>query len=109
MSSRRKIVASVFILLDVGALTGTLLARQQQAPPRSSYQFPVAEESFRTVFARVTAAKADVMARQMALLNSRYDLSDRPAAGVTMSRGKPIQEGVRIKLPAGTTWDALAA
>jgi cytochrome c peroxidase len=26
-----------------------------------------------------------------------------------MSRGKAIQEGVRVRLPAGTTWDALAA
>ena len=25
-----------------------------------------------------------------------------------MDRGKPVQEGVRIKLPAGTTWQALA-
>ena len=26
-----------------------------------------------------------------------------------MSRGKPVQTGVRAKLPAGTSWDALAA
>ena len=26
-----------------------------------------------------------------------------------MSRGKPVQEGVRVKLPAGTTWEKLAA
>src|SRR5258708_9978867 len=44
----------------------------------------------------------------MALLNERYDLSDRPAAGVTMDRTKPVQEGVRVKLPAGKTWEALA-
>jgi cytochrome c peroxidase len=54
------------------------------------------------------AAKASVMKRQLDLLNARYDLSDRPAPKVTMSRGKPIQEGVRVKLPAGVTWDALA-
>ena len=47
--------------------------------------------------------------RQMDLLNERYDLSDHPAQGVTMSRGKPIQEGVRVKLPQGVTWDKLAA
>jgi hypothetical protein len=55
------------------------------------------------------AAKAEVMKRQMDLLNERYDLSDHPAQGVTMSRGKPIQEGVRVKLPQGETWDELAA
>jgi cytochrome c peroxidase len=49
------------------------------------------------------------MKRQMDLLNERYDLANRPAKGVTMFRGKPIQEGVRAKLPRGLTWDALAA
>jgi cytochrome c peroxidase len=47
--------------------------------------------------------------RQMELLASRYDLEDRPAADVRMSRGKPIQEGVRVKLPAGVSWDDLNA
>ena len=26
-----------------------------------------------------------------------------------MSRGKPVQDGVRVKLPAGTTWEQLAS
>ena len=26
-----------------------------------------------------------------------------------MSRGKPLQEGVRVKLPAGANWDQLAS
>ena len=43
------------------------------------------------------------------LLKERYDLSNRPAQGVTMSRGKPVQEGVRAKLPLGMTWESLAA
>src|SRR4030042_291276 len=54
------------------------------------------------------AAKPGVMKRQMDLLNERYDLSNRPAAGVKMSRGKAVQEGVRAKLPAGMTWERLA-
>lgn len=37
-----------------------------------------------------------------------YDLGNRPAKGVTMSRGKPIQEGVRVKLSKGMTWERLA-
>jgi cytochrome c peroxidase len=46
----------------------------------------------------------------MALLRERYDLGDKPAKGVTMSRGKAIQEGVRAKLPAGVkSWQDLAA
>ena len=74
--------------------------------PKSSY-ISVNEEDFKTVFARMSAAKPAIMKRQMALLNERYDLSDRPAA-TTMSRGKHIQDGVRVKLPSGMTWDKLA-
>jgi hypothetical protein len=43
------------------------------------------------------------------LLAERYDLADRPAPGITMSRGKPVQGGVRVKLPQAATWDSLAA
>ena len=68
----------------------------------------VIKESFEAIMARMKAAKPEVMKRQMDLLNERYDLSNRPAAGVTMSRGKPVQEGVRAKLPAGMTWENLA-
>jgi cytochrome c peroxidase len=85
-------------------LAGALGARAQS--PASSY-LPVTEEDFTTVLARMRAAKAAVMKRQMDLLGARYDLSDRPAAGVTMSRGKAVQDGVRVRLPAGTTWEAL--
>jgi cytochrome c peroxidase len=66
-------------------------------------------EDFASILARMKAAKAEVMRRQMDLLAERYDLADRPAAGVTMSRGKPVQEGVRVKLRAGMTWAKLAA
>jgi cytochrome c peroxidase len=54
------------------------------------------------------AAKAEVEKRHQNLLGSRYDLSDRPLEGASMSRGKALQGGVRVKLPAGVTWDALA-
>ena len=56
------------------------------------------------------ADKPQVMKRQADLLAQRYDLSDRPMPGVMMSGGrKPVQEGVRVRLPADTTWDGLAA
>jgi cytochrome c peroxidase len=74
----------------------------------SSYSPVVITEPFDSIMARMKAAKPEVMKRQMDLLNQRYDLSDRPAKGVTMSRGKPIQEGVRVKLPQGMTWEKLA-
>jgi cytochrome c peroxidase len=57
----------------------------------------------------MSAAKADLMQKHRAFLARRYDLSDQPAPGVTMSRGKPVQGGVRVKLPAGMSWEKLAA
>jgi len=80
----------------------------QTAKVPTSYSPVVITEPFDSIMARWVAAKPDIMKRQMELLNSRYDLSDRPAKGITMSRGKPIQEGVRVKLPAGMTWEKLA-
>ena len=47
-------------------------------------------------------------ARQAALLEQRYDLSDRPSS-FAMTRGKLIQEGVRVRLPSGVSWEDLAA
>lgn len=55
------------------------------------------------------AAKPDIGARQQALLEERYDLSDRPMKGITSGRGKPVQDGVRIKLSSGVGWQDLAA
>ena len=110
MRRYRYAAALAMCLLIVGAVAG-VLAMQGPGPatgnpPVSSY-LSVNEEDFRTVFARMRAAKAEVEKRQRDLLAARYDLSDRAVAGVTMSRGKAIQDGVRAKLPAGVTWDAL--
>lgn len=68
-----------------------------------------ADEDFLALTKRLQADKPKFAQRQQALLTERYDLSDRPAKGTTMSRGKPVQEGVRVKLPEGMTWDKLAA
>lgn len=67
------------------------------------------DEHFSALVSRLQKEKPDFAKRQQALLAERYDLADRPAAGVTMSRGKPVQEGVRVKLPKGMTWAKLAA
>jgi cytochrome c peroxidase len=97
-------------LMIVGMVVGAYAVQGEKPasdPPASSY-LSVNEESFPTVFARMRAAKADIEKRQQELLAARYDLSDRPVLGVTMSRGKAIQGGVRVKLRSGVTWDALA-
>jgi len=75
---------------------------------KSSYAPVVMTETFDQVEKRMSAAKPSVMKRQMDLLNERYDLSDKPAQGVTMSGGKPVQGGVRAKLPQSMTWATLS-
>jgi cytochrome c peroxidase len=84
-------------------------ARAAEPEKPSSYMPVVVPETFATIMARMKAAKADIEKRQSNLLNDRYDLGDRPSKTVTMTRGKPIQEGVRVKLPKGVTWEQLAA
>jgi cytochrome c peroxidase len=86
--------------------TGALIAQEAGRP--SSYAPVDLHEAFGTVMARMSAAKPEIEQRQKALLEERYDMSNRPVPGVTMSRNKPIQQGVRVKLPAGITWDELA-
>jgi cytochrome c peroxidase len=76
---------------------------------QSSYMPVVDKEDFSTTHDRMSAAKPAIMKRQMDLLAERYDLSNRPAQGVVMDRKKPVQEGVRVKLPAGVTWTQLAS
>lgn len=94
------------ILATMLALTGGAFA--QEARTHGSSYAPVdIKEDFAATMARMKKAKPEVMKRQMDLLTERYDLSNRPAKGVTMSRGKPIQEGVRVKLK-DTTWEKLA-
>jgi cytochrome c peroxidase len=66
-------------------------------------------ESFDELVKRLQREKPAFAKRQQDLLAQRYDLSDRPAPGVSMSRGKPVQQGVRVKLPPGATWQQLAA
>ncbi len=68
-----------------------------------------ADETFADLVSRLQKEKPQFAERQQKLLADRYDLADRPASGVTMSRGKPVQEGIRAKLPEGMTWEKLAA
>lgn len=92
MNKKVFVAASVAIVLSVASVA--------QTP---------AIEDFTTLTKRLQAEKPKFAQRQQALLAERYDLVDRSARGTTMSRGKSIQEGVRIKLPSGMTWEKLAA
>ncbi|MBV9758378.1 MAG: cytochrome B6 [Alphaproteobacteria bacterium] len=103
MQSSTKIIAPIgaIMLLSAPALADPL-------PPDASYR-PLPTRSLEEVKAADQAEKPQVMQRQGALLDQRYDLSDRPIPGVMMSGGrKPVQGGVRVKLPPGATWESLA-
>ncbi len=96
------------------ALVPLRVSTQPQAQPTgpdhpTSYMKVDITEDFAVTLARLQAVRAAVEQRQQALLALRYDLSNRPAPGVTMYRGKPVQEGVRVRLPQGVTWQQLAA
>jgi cytochrome c peroxidase len=67
-----------------------------------------AQESFSALVQRLQSQKPNFAKRQQDLLAARYDLANRPASGVTMSKGKVVQGGVRVKLAANVTWDRLS-
>jgi len=92
--SNRSFCRKIFLLLG-GILTAAFFVR-------------AADEDFNELVKRLQSGKPAFAKRQQDLLAERYDLADRPAQGVTMSRGKPVQGGVRAKLPAGQTWEKLA-
>jgi cytochrome c peroxidase len=110
MKSRRTFASRMLAGSAIGVGSIALVGYAQQATnqPPSSYSPVVAKEPFEQTMSRMSDAKAEIMKRQMDLLGQRYDLSDRPAQGVTMSRGRPVQEGVRVRLPKGITWQQLA-
>ena len=88
------------------ACAGTGLGQEERT---SSYAPVVIKEEFSATMSRMKAGKAAVLKRQKDLLEQRYDLKNDPAPGVTMTSGKPVQRGVRVKLPSGAAWEKLAA
>lgn len=109
---RRGLVLGIFATLGIGAIIAAGLATRAKPPPAPGPDEPAAKitpNEFAATMQKMSAARPGLMKRQQELLSSRYDLGDRPSAAVAMSRGKPIQEGVRVRLPQGQTWDSLAA
>ena len=101
---------TIWALLTTASLVvGGLAYAQQEQRGATSYLPVDIKEPFASIMARMKKAKPDIEKKHADLLNARYDLSNRPAKDATMSRGKPLQEGVRVKLPSGVTWEQLAA
>ena len=85
----------------------SLIAFAASFVPEASAQLPPVDTA--ALIKQTEAEKPKFAERQQRLLEHRYDLSDRPSKEAKMSLGKPLQEGVRVKLPEGITWDQLAA
>ena len=106
------LICSFAIISPLQAAPQQSVTQQQTNPKQetlpSSYLPVDLHEDFKTIMQRMQAGKGAVMQRQNDLLKERYDLNNSPSKTVTMSRGKPVQEGIRVKLPAGQTWETLA-
>jgi len=103
MQSRR--AAKLLLLVSSGVVAGLASAADQP----NVYADVVDRVPFEETMRKMSAAKNGIEAAHLKLLEERYDLSDKPSSTVKMSRGKPVQTGVRVKLPKGVTWDSLSA
>lgn len=109
-NARWKLIAIAVICTVITSLVAQTSPQAKPAPKKNSSYMPVVEtESFTAVQQRMSAARPAIMKRQTDLLAERYDLSNRAAQGVVMDRNKPVQDGVRVKLPAGMNWAQLSA
>jgi len=100
-------IGSKFIFFGLVVLFWTGLVLGQEAKT-SSYSPVIQSDEFSIRMSRMIAEKSSVMKRQQDLLLERYDLRNDPALNATMARGKPIQQGIRVKLTPGTSWEKLA-
>jgi cytochrome c peroxidase len=84
-----------------GRITGFDFARD---PLNADKPFTTFEE----VMSKESAQRADVMAAQRKLLESRYDLTPTLDPHAKMSRGKPLCVGPTARLAEGMTFERLA-
>jgi cytochrome c peroxidase len=105
---KRRHINQMFALTLVGVAGLTAAWGVFAAPPKDQTYMPVVPTgSFEDIYKADTNEKDDVAARQKALLEKRYDLSDNPSDVQMSGKRKAVQQGVRVKLPNGATWDRL--
>ena len=108
-------IVSVSLLLAGLSIAADEQKKDPLAPPATkpggvptSFMPVVPQEDFKTTVTRMKSEKPAIEKTHQDLLTLRYDLRDDPAPGVTMSRKKPVQQGVRVRLQKGVTWEQLA-
>jgi cytochrome c peroxidase len=78
-------------------------------PIHETYIPIVKDNDFQTLMKQDGDQKAQIMERHRALLERRYDLGDHPSTMMMAGGRKPVQQGIRVKLPDGVTWESLAS
>jgi hypothetical protein len=80
------IILGVGLISGLGSYSQGAKVAAKEVP--SSYLPVVIKEDFGTTMARMKGEKAQIMKRQLDLLDKRYDLGDHPAAGVHHEPGQ---------------------
>jgi cytochrome c peroxidase len=103
------VVLTLPTLVNLAAVTAVAQPAKPAPPIEGGTYIPVVpQQTFDETFEKDTAGKAKVQSDQQALLNKRYDLSNK-ASNVEMSGGrKAVQQGVRVKLHGGASWASLS-
>jgi cytochrome c peroxidase len=99
------------LAIALGGFSVTTASAQQLKPQRAdenTYLPVVPTKTFEEVHQQDTADKPNVMNAQQALLEGRYDLRNNPSDVQMSGQRKAVQQGVRVKLHGGATWQSLA-
>lgn len=104
-------LASVGVLLWIGGSTAAQEEPERDKEPARGHTYMpvVVDTPFDETMAKDSDARAEVMERQRALLERRYDLQDNPSPVGMSGDRKAVQRGVRVKLTGDRTWADLAA
>ncbi|MBA3500437.1 MAG: cytochrome B6 [Myxococcota bacterium] len=101
------VLVASFLPIAACSGDGQATADQDNTPLGPPPPPPPAGETFEQMKMRLESEKPFFMQRQLALLAARYNLANQPGTA-TMTRGKPVQSGIRVKLPTGVTFNQLS-
>lgn len=90
----------------VGAPKSKETAPPEKSPPKT-YMEVVKDKSFQQVYESDTAKREEINQLQTQLLENRYDLTNDPSEVWMSGQRKKVQQGIRVRLPKGITWEQL--
>jgi cytochrome c peroxidase len=93
----------------VGCFTAARAADDLKRKPTDETYMPiVVDKTTEQIQKEDVAAREGVLAAQKKLLDARYDLSDKATKEMMSGGRKAVQQGVRVKLPSGVSWQQLS-